>query len=1162
LALDDDYLEDLKDELIYAKRLAVDEDGKVLVWTGEAASAPEPVSESTPSTHQPHPEKDPPPIETARAESRSREAERRQLTLMFCDLVESTALSGQLDPEDLREVIRAYQQTSAEVIQRFDGHIAQYLGDGLLVYFGFPRAHEDDAERAVRAGLGILDAIGALNSQLESDESIRLGVRVGIHTGLVVVGEMGGGEAHGNLALGETPNVAARVQGLAPPNTVVISGATARLVEGTFLLADWGAHHLKGVAEPMTARRVLGLVDEPVGMEDASAERCIPLMGRDEEVGLVLRRWEQSQEGMGQVVLISGEPGVGKTALVKTLRAHVAREGYTSIVYRCSPYHTNSALYPMMKHLEWLWQWERFDTPAVKLDKMEQVLEKTSLSLAEIVPLFAGLFAVPVPEGRYPALNLTSQQQKKQTLEALVAWLLEEAERQPVLAVWENLHWADPSTLEMLGLVIEEAPTVPMLNVLTFRPDFALPWPARSQMTPLTLSRLERPQVEAMIERLAGGNALPTEVVEHIVAKTDGVPLFVEELTKMLLESDLLRKEANHYALTGPLSAVAIPATLQDSLMARLDQLGTAKEVAQLGAILGREFTDEMLQRVSQQEEKTLQAGLTRLVDADLLYRRTRPPRAKYMFKHSLIQDAAYASLLKSTRQEVHQQVARMLEEESPETVETQPELVAHHYTEAGCPEHAVGYWQQAGEHAVRRSAHAEAINHLNKGLELLTKLPETPERAQQEVALRLALGVALLATKGYGAAEVEQTYARARELCRQVGETSQLFRARAGLYMFYFVRAEYQTTRKLAEELFRQAQSAGDPASLLWAHSALGMTLYYQGEFAPAHEHLARGADMYDPQKHRTLSSLYGGTDPGTTCLSYDALALWRLGYPDRAQATSDEMLALARQLGHPLTLARAWLLGAVLSQFRREASKVLERAQATITLSEEQGFPQYLAMGRVFRGWALAEQGRQDEGIREMRDGLEMWRTVGGALGVSYYLTLLAEALGKVDRVGEGMRVLVEASVLSEQKGERANEAEFYRVKGELYLLELIPDEQRAETCFQQALAVARRQQAKAWELRAAMSLSRLWQRRGRRDEARQLLKETYEWFSEGHDTEDLRESRELLEELELQCVHSPQSVVMPSQIKQSRIDDITRRSEIEPYSSKYCSEKIPIH
>ena len=687
LQIDDETIEALKDELIYAQRVAVDEESRLLVWTGGVGATPAPAPIPSASGPSDIPRDLPVEVAPRPVDTRPPEAERRQLTVLFCDLVGSTQLSGQLDPEDLRAVVRAYQEAAAEIIQRYEGHIAQYLGDGLLVYFGYPTAHEDDARRAVHAGLGMVQAITTLNTRLAAPYGVPLAVRLGVHTGPVVVGVMGGGERHEHLALGETPNLAARLQALAPANAVVISAVTARLVHGIFTLEDLGTHALPGVAEPMAVSRVRGLLATPSHDEEFVAAGVPLLVGRDEEAGLLRRRWEQSKAGHGQVVLLSGEAGIGKSALVEGLRAQVRAEGLPRMAVRCSPYHTNSALYPVITHLEHLLLLEPDDPPATKLAKLEAGLRPSGLPLVEVVPLFAGLLSVPLLAERYAPLTVTPPQQKQQTLDALVTWMTAEAERQLVLVTWEDLHWADPTTLELLGLVLEQAPTVPMLHVLTYRPEFNPPWPPRSHITPLVLNRLERPQVEALMTLGAGGKRLPAEVVQYIVAKTDGVPLYVEELTKMLLASPLLRAEADQYVLTGPLRMVTIPDTLQDALMARLDQLNRAKEVAQLGAVLGREFAYELLQAIAPQDEDTLQAGLAQLVAAELLYQRGRPPRARYLFKHALIQDAAYASLLKSTRQQVHQQIAQVFEARFPALVETQPELVAQHYTAAGCTE-------------------------------------------------------------------------------------------------------------------------------------------------------------------------------------------------------------------------------------------------------------------------------------------------------------------------------------------------------------------------------------------------------------------------------------------------------------------------------------------
>ena len=605
--LDEAYLEDLKAEIIEARQLAVDEGGRVLVWTEAAGMAPVSVLPLPQVAPQPSTPADSPPHDAPSPTlSGTSEAERRQLTVLFCDVVDSTTLARQLDPEDYREVVRAYQATCGAVIQRFDGYIAQYLGDGLLVYFGYPQAHEDDAQRAVRAGLEMLDALAPLQARLAADKGIRLAVRLGIHTGLVVVGAMGAGGRQEQLALGDTPNVAARLQSLAAPDTVVVSDATWRLVQGYFACDDLGPQTLKGVETPVQVYRVLGTSGAQSRLDVVSPRGLTPLVGREAEVALLRERWVQARDGLGQVVLLSGEAGIGKSRLVQVLHEHVTAEPHTRLEWRCSPYAQQSPLHPVIAHLHRLLRWRPDDTPAEKLGVLEETLAASGLALPEVVPLIATLLSLPLPE-RYPLLTLTPQRQRQKTLDALLAWLLTEATRQPVLLTVEDLHWIDPSTLEFLTLLIDQGPTARLLTLLTCRPEFLSPWGFRAHLTPLTLSRLPRPQATQMTVWATGGKALPSEVVEQIVAKTDGVPLFVEELTKMVLESGLLREGEERYELTGPLPLLAIPATLHDSLMARLDRLATVKGLAQLGATLGREFSYELLQAVSPWDEATLQ---------------------------------------------------------------------------------------------------------------------------------------------------------------------------------------------------------------------------------------------------------------------------------------------------------------------------------------------------------------------------------------------------------------------------------------------------------------------------------------------------------------------------------------------------------------------------
>jgi predicted ATPase len=731
------------------------------------------------------------------------------------------------------------------------------------------------------------------------------------------------------------------------------------------------------------------------------------------------------------------------------------------------------------------------------------------------MPLFAALLSLPLT-AEYAPVTMAPEQQKQQTLHALLTILRRIAAQQPLLFVMEDLHWIDPSTLELLSLLVDQGPIARILVLLTFRPDFSPPWTGRAHLTQVTLPRLPRRQAAEMTDRVAHGKALPPEVIEQVVAKTDGVPLFVEELTKMVLESGLLQEREEHYELTGPLPPLAIPATLHDSLMARLDRLATVKALAQLGATLGREFAYDLLQAVSPWDEATVRRGLHQLVEAEFLYQQGLPPQATYLFKHALIQEAAYQSLLRSTRQQYHQRIAHVLEGQFPETVTTQPELLAHHYTEAGLTAQAVPYWQQAGQRALERSAAPEAIQHLTTSLALLAMLPETLARAQQELDLRLALGSAFIATKGYAAPEVEQTYAQARALCAQVGDTPQLFPALQGLCQFYYGQGAFPAARALGEQLYQLAQREAAPTHLLEAHDALGSTFFYLGDYPTAWTHLAQGIACTDPAAERALA-LRHGVALGVRCLAIAANVLWCLGYPAQAMRRSREALALAQALAHPYSLALAQFWAVYLHCRRREALAAQAQADALLTLATAQGFTLWVEVGTCWRGWALAMQGQSEAGLAQLHQGLAAVVATGWTLGRPSCLILLAEAAGYAGHVAEGLRLLAEALRAFEASERGDGLVEVYRLRGLLLLRQAVPEAAQAEACFQQALAIARRQQAKSWELRAAMSLSRLWQQQGKRHEAHDLLAPVYHWFTEGFDTADLQEAKALLDALE---------------------------------------------
>ena len=721
------------------------------------------------------------------------EAERRHLTVLFCDLAGSTELSARLDPEDMREVIGAYQNAVAGEVARYEGHIAKFMGDGVLAYFGYPKAHEDDAERAVRTGLQLVQSIGALGAAGHP-----LAARVGIATGLVVVGDLvGEGAAQEEAVIGETPNLAARLQALAEPGQVVISRRTRRLVGGLFELAELEPQRLKGFAEPLAAFQIVGEGRAEGRFEALRGERLTPLVGREHELGLLIDRWALAKGGEGRVVLLSGEAGIGKSRLTQALLERIAAEPYVRLRYYCSPYHTNSALHPVTEQLARAAGFAADDRAGVKLDKLEALLGRATERASEQAALLAALLSIP-SDGRYPPLNLTPQMQKARTFEALLAQLEGLTTAQPVLMIFEDAHWIDPTTTELFGQIIDRVTRLPVLLLITFRPGFTPPWSGHAHVASLTLSRLGQRQGAAIIERQTGGKALPSEVMSQILAKTDGVPLFVEELTKTVLESGLLTDAGDHYELAGPLPPLAIPATLHDSLMARLDRLAPVREVAQIGAVIGRTFSHELLAAVAPLPESELGDALTKLIDAELIFCRGALPEATYSFKHALVQDAAYQSLLKSRRQQLHAQIAEAMETRFPEAIHAQPEVIAHHFTQAGVVEKALRYWKQAGQLEMARSATAEAIAHLNSGLQILLSLPENVQRDRQELAIQLAMGSAFVAAYGFAAPQTGQAYERAREICERLGDTEALFPVLYGLCLFHLYAADLTSSRAL----------------------------------------------------------------------------------------------------------------------------------------------------------------------------------------------------------------------------------------------------------------------------------------------------------------------------------------------------------------------------
>jgi class 3 adenylate cyclase/predicted ATPase len=1038
-------------------------------------------------------------------------AERRQVTVMFSDLVGSTALSARMDPEDLREVISTYQKRVAETVQRFGGFVAKYMGDGVLVYFGYPQAHEDDAERAVRAGLELIAAVSALKAP------VSLQTRVGIATGLVVVGDLiGSGEARERGIVGETPNLAARLQGIAEPNTVVIAEGTRRLLGSLFELDDLASRDLKGIPGSVRAWTALRASSVESRFEAQHETKLTPLVGRDEELELLLRRWRQAVGGEGRVVLLSGEPGIGKSRLIVALDEQLQTEQHTPLRYFCSPLHTDSTLYPFISQLERAAGFERNDTIEAKHDKLSSLLG-ASPNHDNDVQILAELLSVPIPTGdRYPPLNLGARQKKQKTIEALVRQLEVLVRQRPVLMIFEDAHWIDPSSRELLDTIIERVARLPVLLVITFRPEFHPPWTGQAHVSTLNLSRLGRREGAALAGSVAGNNVLPEEIVEEIIERTDGIPLFVEELTKAVVEARVRDGDVASTLNRVPHSALAIPATLHASLMARLDRLGAvAREVAQIGAAIGREFSYEVLAPIAQKTDMEVQTALSRLTDAELVFCRGTPPQATFLFKHALVRDVAYGSLLRGQRQQLHGRIASILEAQFPDVVESRPELLGHHFSQGGFEEKAIVYWTLAGERAVKRDANAEAIRHFGRALELLEGPPETAERRKAELTILAKLGPALQAARGFAAPEVETTYLRARELCEQLGEPHELFQALWGLWLNSIGRERWNMARPIADELLTLAQRLDDRALLLEAHHAMCPTTLWVGDPQLARTHGEQGMALYDREQHQSLAFLFGNHDPGVCCRMHSAIALWFLGYSQKAVERSRTGIAMARELSHIGTLVNELPFAGIIHQLRREAPAVRKIAESLIDLSTEHGFPQWLAFGKVLDSWAQAEQVDDVGLVAQLRHAIGEYRDKN-ELYVPYFLVLLAATQLRYAESAEGLDTVVGALAMNEKRGSRLMDPELYRLKGELLLASDPSVEPDAEVAFRNAIDTARRQSTKSWELRAATSLARLLRYQGKRDEARRTIAEVYEWFTEGFDTLDLKEAKALLHEL----------------------------------------------
>jgi predicted ATPase/class 3 adenylate cyclase len=1044
------------------------------------------------------------------------EGERRQITVLFCDLVDSTALGTQLDPEDLSTVIRRYQATCAAIITQAGGHIARYMGDGLLAYFGYPQAHEDDAECAARAGLDLVARIGQL--VLPSHEPLR--IRVGMATGLVVVGEtIGEGASREQSVVGETPNLASRLQAIAAPNTVVVSASTRRLLGDAFACEDLGYYELKGISGRVKAWRVTGERLVESRFDALRAGKLTEFVGRRQELNQLLRLWQRVKGAEGQVALLSGEPGIGKSRLSQALFESISHDPHVTIRCQCSPHHVNSPFYPVIRQLELAARFEPNDTSETKLNKLEALLAPGRPSPTDAA-LFAALLSIPTGR-RYPALSFTPQQQKNHTIAAVIRHLVGLARKQRALIVIEDVHWCDPTTLDVVTRAIEAFAQVPILFLISFRPEFFPLWLDRSNVTMLQLNRLGRDQALAMIADITGGKTLPADVCEQIVSKTDGVPLFIEELTKMVVESGFLQDTGNRYVNASSLPAPTIPTTLYDSLMARLDRLATVKDIAQVAAVIGREFSYRLLASVTPTTEALLQGALAQLTAADLIFGRGVPPDSTYVFKHALVQDAAYSSLLRVKRQQLHSQIAATLEAQFADTVETQPELIAHHLVQAGMLKPAIEYLRRAGKRAIERSANAEAIVHLERALELLQQLPDDLVEKQVALELQVMLGQAMIAARGYAAPETTNALLRAKDLITDSTDMSQRFAILYGIWACYYVGGQADLQQVAAAEFVAEAERHGDTGTLCLAHRAMGTTYVTMGEFAPARRHLEQARELYAPD-HASRHPFHYGQDIGATVLCYLSWALWHLGHVEQAAKVATEAVQRAEAISHPFTLAYTLCHArGMMDVFRRRAEDTRSYANTVVSLCEEHGFPFWAAGGHILGGWAATCQGNVEAGVEAIDRGLAAWRETGARLWLPIFLALEAEAHAKAGRSDAALQAIDRALAMSEETGERWALAEVLRVKAGLLLASDPARTEEAEAALVKSLETARRQQALCWELRTSCDLARLWQRRGAEKDALNLVRSVYDRFTEGHETADLRAAEALMTSLAAQAV-----------------------------------------
>jgi class 3 adenylate cyclase/predicted ATPase len=1030
-----------------------------------------------------------------------REAEYRQITVMFSDLVGSTQLSEKLDPEDLQKLIAAYRKECRTAIKRYGGDVARYLGDGVLAFFSYPRAHEDDAVRAIHAALEIVSGVPKISGP------VTLTCRVGVCSGPVVVGEIGDSGTWSMDAVGETPNIAARLQTLAAANTVLISESTRRLVSAAFDFEDLGMQELKGVTEPLHVYRVLSAKNIASRFEAAHAGSLTPLIGRSSELSLLLDRWQKVKEGDGQIIFLSGIPGVGKSRLLHELKSHIQQEPHILLHHQCSPYHNQSAFFPVIQQIEQAAQLTAREPDASKLAKLKAYLPRSTENSMEPVLLVANLLSIPL-EDRFELSGLTPQQIKNRTISTLVDMILAFSVQRPTFCIFEDAHWSDNSTREWLELIISRIDHARVLLIVSCRPEFRPAWITHPNTTLHSLTRLSHTEVKAMIRGLLRGGSMPQPLLDQIIEKADGVPLYIEELTNSMLSAPLKTRGA--FEGTAQPALLRVPDTLSDALMGRLDRVAPSRRLALIAAVIGREFSYDLLSAVMQIDEEDMLSALSLLEQADIIYRVDISPFVRFAFKHVLLRDAIYDSLLRSKRQQIHADIATILEQDFPELAENQPEVLAYHYQEAGNHHLAIRCWFKSGQRALAHSAKVEAIANFRKALQLLNALPETPERTKQEIDIQLALGIPLIAVRGYASAETREAFSRARALCLQLGNIPEYFQALYGVCLHSWMCAKHDEALPMAEEFLSRSRALSDPVLQMVAHRVMGSTLLTIGDFQSSANHFEETIKLSIGKGKQPLSGLYM-VEPQVASLLLLSWDLWILGHADKSLLRVSEALALAQDLGHPYTLAFAHYMTSVVHLLRGDAARAFESAEKSFEISQEQRFSLYVILSRISRGRAIGDLGRFEEARAEIALGIDEARRNG----LGFMLPMMDGWLADMHaRAGENERALsiVEGTLanVGDVTG-RSWESELHRQRAQI-LVALNPSKAgEAESYLRKAIEVARGQGAKSLELRAATSLAELWRAQGRLDEARGLLQPICRWFDEGAETADLKRAHD---------------------------------------------------